>query len=654
MAMRCWMRNARRILTSLVVLCVINVVYVMLKHDWLPDDVMLHDSDSLTSFLQVDHSELACARPKLELWPPEVKNSFKTDLVPIDCNEEADWIYVKNGRFYFNNDVIKAHGEPLCEVTPILRGDDDYTLIKGSRIKPLHNGQNMTSDFADVKCVSSTGKVFTSLLSGVAYSAARHNRAMRAPRDSLNVNILMIGFDSVSRLSWLRNLPRTHEYFTSQLDGVVLNGYNIVGDGTPQALLPILTGRNETELPEARRGYEAAGARTVDAHPWIWRRMRTQGYVTQWAEDGAAFGTFTYRMLGFKQQPVDHYMRTFYLRAEQEYDLHKPYCLGSKPRHLNMLEWSKQLFEMYPHHPKFSFIFHSELSHDDHSRLRLVDADLVAYLRHMKQDGYLNNTVLVMMSDHGARFSAFRSTLQGKYEERLPYMGISLPPSLRHTHAHLYDNLQNNSHKLTTPYDVHEMLLELIGLQGEHKQSARGQSLFTNISETRTCAQAGVQSHWCACLEWTRINPRAKIAKSVAQEVVRVLNSFTKKQRDQCAELKLARILSASVYQPSAHLLNFRQSSDADGRQPEFNAAVTSTDEYYQVVIETQPSGGRYEATVKFAKQRNQLVVNRNAISRINRYARQPWCVQDRLPHLREFCYCRDDTQQQQQQQKRQ
>lgn len=49
-------------------------------------------------------------------------------------------------------------------------------------------------------------------------------------------------------------------------------GYNIVGDGTPAALLPILTGKTEKELPEARRGY--AGANVVDRFPWIWKKFR--------------------------------------------------------------------------------------------------------------------------------------------------------------------------------------------------------------------------------------------------------------------------------------------------------------------------------------------------------------------------------------------
>jgi hypothetical protein len=53
---------------------------------------------------------------------------------------------------------------------------------------------------------------------------------------------------------------------------IIFIGYNIVGDGTPAALLPILTGKTEKELPEARRGH--VGANTVDKFPWIWNKFK--------------------------------------------------------------------------------------------------------------------------------------------------------------------------------------------------------------------------------------------------------------------------------------------------------------------------------------------------------------------------------------------
>ena len=97
----------------------------------------------------------------------------------------------------------------------------------------------------------------------------------------------MVGFDSVSRMTWMRSLPKTYDYLVTVLGAVVLEGYNIVGDGTPAALLPILTGKPEQELPEARRGHKG---NTVDGHPWIWKDLKRLGYVTQYAEDRANHG----------------------------------------------------------------------------------------------------------------------------------------------------------------------------------------------------------------------------------------------------------------------------------------------------------------------------------------------------------------------------
>lgn len=67
------------------------------------------------------------------------------------------------------------------------------------------------------------------------------------PEGSLQLNVLMFALDSMSHLSYQRKLPNTYAYLKEQLDAVILNGYNIVGDATTAAMLPILTG-NECEV----------------------------------------------------------------------------------------------------------------------------------------------------------------------------------------------------------------------------------------------------------------------------------------------------------------------------------------------------------------------------------------------------------------------
>lgn len=62
------------------------------------------------------------------------------------------------------------------------------------------------------------------------------------PKNALKLNVLIFGFDSLSRMTFMRKLPKSYNKLKS-LNALILEGYNIIGDGTPQALIPILTGK---------------------------------------------------------------------------------------------------------------------------------------------------------------------------------------------------------------------------------------------------------------------------------------------------------------------------------------------------------------------------------------------------------------------------
>lgn len=153
------------------------------------------------------------------------------------------------------------------------------------------------------------------------------------PEGSLKLNVLMFGFDSLSRLGFMRKLPKSYKYLKDQLNSLVLEGYNIVGDGTPQALIPILTGKIELELPDTRKRMGSA-ASFVDVYPMIWKLYNQSGYITGFMEDVPHIGTFTYRLKGFDQQPTHHYMRTYYKAAAPYFKYYNKFCMAGTPRHV--------------------------------------------------------------------------------------------------------------------------------------------------------------------------------------------------------------------------------------------------------------------------------------------------------------------------------
>ena len=59
----------------------------------------------------------------------------------------------------------------------------------------------------------------------------------------MKLNVLMFALDSMSHLCYQRKLPKTYKYLKDELGAAVLENYNIVGDATTAAIIPMLTGR---------------------------------------------------------------------------------------------------------------------------------------------------------------------------------------------------------------------------------------------------------------------------------------------------------------------------------------------------------------------------------------------------------------------------
>lgn len=68
-----------------------------------------------------------------------------------------------------------------------------------------------------------------------------------------------------------------------------------------------------------------------------------------------------------------------------------------------MLNYMSNIMQFHRDKPRFLFGFHGELSHDSYDLVSCADDDLVAWMEKLKKDGVLENTILIIMSDHGSR-----------------------------------------------------------------------------------------------------------------------------------------------------------------------------------------------------------------------------------------------------------
>ncbi|GAB0091979.1 uncharacterized protein DMENIID0001_069050 [Sergentomyia squamirostris] len=630
----------KRHIISVIFIC---CIYFLLVQLFGKNDNFGNNRDKLEMIeeaIQSDENQGQCRMPDLPLYPPEMMG-FLHDEPPIDCGDETDdWVKCERSTCFIRPVVMVKKGRIQCEFADILRLDD-FRIELASPVTTEETYKLVKSDFARVKCHTiNKSERWHGIVLGVREGIHIDSRSIH---DKLNV--LIYGFDSLSRNAFMRKLPKSYTYLTDVLRGDILKGYNVVGDGTPQALIPLLTGLTELELPETRK--RMRNSNFVNIYPMIWKDYEQDGYVTAFNEDVPDIGTFSYRLNGFDDQPTHHYMRTYYLAIKGELNRYRKLCVGHQPRHKTMLEYTKEFMLKYTKTPRFVFSFHGELSHDSINLIGVADDDFTAWLKELHLRNVLNNTLLIVMSDHGNRFAEVRNTLQGKQEERLPFFSFVFPNWWKKKYFQAYSNFQENTQRLATPFDVHATLKDLLNLQSKSPRDlsmehSRAISLFNRIPETRSCADAYIEPHWCACLNWRQINDTSKnVVVKAAVAVVDMINQFTLEHRNLCSLLTLSEINWAAKLAPHDNLLRFKKNKDFDGFLADLTSTTQVFTEMYQVKLTTVPGKAIYEASVTYDLTMHTFSVKMSDISRVNKYGDQAKCIMDTLPELRKYCYCR-------------
>ena len=468
------------------------------------------------------------------------------------------------------------------------------------------------------------------------FNLTSNNNNLHLNSTSWKPSVLILVIESLSRLNYLRYLNETQSILENKYGNLYyLEGLNKMEDNSFVNMVPLLTGKRayHKELP----GDNNAGP--YDEWPFIWNDFRRAGYLTAFVEDYSKFSLFNYEAKGFVNgKPTDIYPRPFWthLFSEVNTNFLKWYPFNLDPCYKNRVPRVDIFFDQIHNFmeqsskmkiPIFAYTFYIELTHNDFNKVQTLDYHLSKFLK--QSSTYLNDTIFILMGDHGNRFGSALQTTIGRVEERMPLFGIHLPERLLRMYPHLGDKLRTNRRRLSTWLDIHRMFVDIANNNftvNKNENLFESSSSYSpwreNISLGRTCKSALISEQHCACDRRITLDHQTSVlAKDASIAFVSYLNERISHHKE-CRRLHLDHILKAELKFPSettAHAKGFQQQ--------------------IEITVNISPSNGTFQGTLYRTARQFEWKVYKGQVARFDEYGSQSSCVTER--YLKKICLCR-------------
>ena len=191
-----------------------------------------------------------------------------------------------------------------------------------------------------------------------------------------------------------------------------------------------------------------------------------------------------------------------------------------------------------------------------------------------------------------------------------------------------YDNLKTNTHRLTTFYDIHQTLHDVVQNKFPRQQPQTvfkyGTSLFGPVSENRDCPGAGIEPHWCACGAYEDVpveDPRAQQAARILFEALRKYNKINI-TANQCIDFNSFHLIQAKV----------KVQGHADGKSRIAKQEISLS-------IKVQPLSAQFRSTIRLDEGNIPLLFH---IERLDNYGSQSNCLNIKNPVIEVTCICKN------------
>lgn len=335
---------------------------------------------------------------------------------------------------------------------------------------------------------------------------------------SPNPSVFVVMIDAVSFEVINRNMPNTLKTMKDLgLDVYEFNKYSTVGLNSNPNKFALFGRYNYDE-------YQTLENKDVKLS-WLWEHAKELGYTTMIAEDECPRHDSVWHMMNVPTEPSKptetspDFVMLSQLCVQDPHP--NKYCIKDRWGFEYVVDYVSSalsgLEENKSDKPVFMWSNFIDAHEPGQWATSVMDDSVSNYLRNIALSKFMDNGVIVFVSDHGIHFGDFAySSILGSAENKHPFLYVMAKKGVLD-----HDIMSKNQDKLVTPTDLYRSMASLIGHVDVEKLNVQDIDIFSNeVPADRTCDMAGIPAEYCLCSYGPQTCPQQDLPLHLWQKCV--------------------------------------------------------------------------------------------------------------------------------------
>ena len=267
-------------------------------------------------------------------------------------------------------------------------------------------------------------------------------------------NIMILYFDSVSRVTGIRQLKKTLSFFerfmpynSKNFHSFQFFKYHAFLYCTPGNYPKLFMDRYRDKNKNLRMTYY----------------LKQYGFVTAFSNDMCYYNPYRHKLKDFMKEALcDHELLLCDPNRKHINSMFKR-CLYGKKNIDYQYDYGIQFWRAYKENRKFLMIVNNDGHEGTLEVIKYDDDTIFNFLNTLYNENLLKETTIILLADHGNPMpSAYYFNNFFRLERNLPMLFILSPDKLNQTYYQQYNNIHQNQQKFITAYDIYNTICYLM------------------------------------------------------------------------------------------------------------------------------------------------------------------------------------------------